>query len=260
MDNAKRMILIEPEVIEKLKKANANNSVDNLSHLDEEMQKVLNSKINDREKWPLYLQTLQRYLYFIGKDREPIKIPILNNDISEYIKENEKIEQAIHKESIDKNIIHDKNKDIYVKSQLLQLLPKTYKLKGELLIDILLKNKDTIYWNDKGTVFINNKEVYKSNIVDLLNDVIRPLKNSSPVGWVDFASALKDLQVPLSYIGNPRRSTFLNVMSQSPHFGKRLETSESITNPIYSSPVSRQIPNKEDVSKRKIDWQKWTPY
>ena len=60
------MLLIDPEV---MKKKNTNTAVNNQSQLDEEMHKVLNTKLEDREKWTLFLQTLQRYLYFISKDR-----------------------------------------------------------------------------------------------------------------------------------------------------------------------------------------------
>lgn len=56
MENAKKMILIEPGLIEKLKQENEVNS--NLSRLDIEMQNIMNSKTEDRKKWMLYLQTL----------------------------------------------------------------------------------------------------------------------------------------------------------------------------------------------------------
>lgn len=96
MDYAKKMILIEPEVMEKIKKDNTNTSVNSLSQLDEEMNKVLKTKLEDEEKWSLYLQTLQRYLYFFGKDRKPIEIPLINFNRSEgIIKENVKPEQSV---------------------------------------------------------------------------------------------------------------------------------------------------------------------
>lgn len=269
MENAKKMLLIEPEMLEKLKKDNANTSVDNLSNLDNEMRKVLNTKLEDREKWSLYLQILQRYLYFIDKDRKPVEIPIINIKKPENIKEDIKLEQETenkdnstkaHVENINDSLNNRSNIDYYTKSYLLQLLPKTYKAKGELLIDLLLKNKDTIYWNDQGTVFINNKELHKSNIVDLLNDVIRPLKHSSPRGWVEFSSILKELKVPVTYIGNPKRATFINLMSKTPDFSNRVERSESQRSaPDFSTPYSTQTINKEKP-KRKLDWERWTPY
>lgn len=257
MNNAKKMILIDPEVIEKIKNDNSNtNTTNNLSRLDEEMHKVLNTKIDDRDKWSLYLQTLQRYLYFVGKDRKPIEIPILSLDeVKVTDKENNQIESAEIKQSCSE--ADDSSvplNDYYSKLQLIQLLPKTYKIKGELLLDILLKNKEKIYWNKQGTVFIKNKEIFRSNIVDLLNDVIRPLRNTSPHGWSEFAIALKELQVPLSYIGNPRRVTFINVLNKTPDFGKRFNSN---LEQEYETPQSFKT---EQKVKKKLDWEKWTPY
>jgi hypothetical protein len=265
MENAKKMILIDPEVIEKLKRGNNNSSIgSNITHLDEEMQKVLNTKLGDREKWTLYMQTLQRYLYFIGKDRKPLVIPIFSQDEMESerkedVKPNQDADVAETPVKKDEEI--PKVHDYYVKSQMLQLIPKSYKQKGELLLDFLLKNKEKVHWNSHGTVFIDNKEVYKSNIVDLFNDIIRPLKNSSPHGWMEFCKALKELGIPLSYIGNPKRSTFISVMSKTPDFGKRFETETQSTPYNLPTPTSHTSETQsKDKAKRKIDWQKWTPY
>lgn len=264
MENTKKMILIEPEVIERLKTNNNDNaSTNNLSRLDEEMHKAMKSKLDDREKWALYLQTLQRYLHFIGVDRKPIQIPIL--ELNEKEKEKE-IKETVKSEQVldDKDTSIETNNSIYTKSHLLSLIPKSYKSKGELIIDILLKNKDKIFWNQNGTVFINNKEVYKSNIVDLLGDILRPLKNSSPSGWTDFALLLKDLTVPLSYIGNPRRATFIKVLSQSPTYDKKIKEismEEKASTSTYSTP---KLPSKTSsdykVKPKKLDWERWTPY
>lgn len=260
MENTKKMILIEPEVIEKLKNNNA--TFNNLSNLDEEMHKVLTTRLEDREKWSLYLQTLQRYLYFVGKDRKPLELPIMSFDESEKTKKEDVTSKMLDRKDTSKETdVHPPGvSDAYTKIQLLQLLPQSYKFKGELLLDILLKNKDKIYWNNNGTVFIDNKEIVNSNIVDLLGDVVRPLKNSSPAGWPHFALALRDLQVPLSYIGNQKRATYINVIKNSPN--QLLKTNktkaESSISPEYSTPHTKTLHSKTPRSK--IDWERWTPY
>lgn len=261
MENAKKMILIEPEIIEKLKNDNTDRNVNNLSRLDKEMNQVLKKNIDDREKWPLYLQTLQRYLYFIGKDRKPLEIPIISFDETEIIKKESREDRSSEATQDSSKIVEPnaEDKEInYSKRLLINLLPKTYKTKGELLIDLILKNKQKIYWDDKGTVYIDNKEIYKSNIVDLLNDVIRPLKNSSPNGWPEFSKVLKELRVPLTYIGNPRRATYINGMSNTPNIDSRFESNVEKDHE-YSTPSSSTITRKEKV-KKKIEWEKWTPY
>lgn len=261
------MILIEPEVIERLKINNIDKaSTQNLSRLDEEMHKVMKNKLDDREKWTLYLQTLQRYLYFVGKDRKPLEIPITTFDETDHINKDEMKSEQLTDDKETPKKTPDKSYDVsdyYTKSRMLQLIPQSYKIKGELLLDILMKNKNKIYWNDKGTVFIDNKEIVKSNIVDLLSDTIRPLKNSSPAGWAEFALALHDLRVPLSYIGNPRRATYIKVLSNSPIFNKGVKTDSTPTEPLnipeHSTPLSSQTTDRRKINK-KIDWQKWTPY
>lgn len=258
MDNAKKMILIEPEVIEKLKNDNRNT---NLSRFDEEMRKVLFTKIDDREKWAQYSQILQRYLYFVGKDRKPLEIPILSLDATQTNKRQDNEEYGTDSTQDFAKTVDQRDSDIYTKSHLIKLLPKTYKKNGELLIDLLQKHRDNIYWDNRGTVFINNKEIYNSNIVDLLNDAIRPLKNSSPSGWMEFTKVLKDIRVPLSYLGNSRRIAFLNILNNTPNFGKKFETNPE-KEIEYSTPrtsCSTVGADKEKI-KRKIDWQKWTPY
>lgn len=265
MDYAKKMILIEPEQLEKFKKENINNvSTNILSRLDEEMNKVLNTKLEDREKWSLYLQTLQRYLYFAEKDRQPLEIPITSifNDMANTKKEKISSERDSDVKGISSKVDEvSGTSENYGKSQLLHILPKSYKSKGELLIDFLLKNKEKIYWDEKGTVFIDNKEVNKSNILDLINDVIRPLRNSSPRGWTEFSVALKDLKVPLSYIGNPRRSTYISVMSNSPNPGDRFSVTsphkDSLNTDVYTTPQSS---GGTHMTRKKLDWKKWNPY
>lgn len=260
MENAKKMILIEPEVLEKLKSDTGNNvGTNNLSRLDEEMSKVLKTKLEDREKWTHYLQTLQRYLYFIGKDRKPLQIPILPFDQTDNV-----IKGTVKSEEVSDGTETSTrpNESSYSKSHLVEFLPKSYRPKGELLVDLLLKNKDKIYWNEKGTVFINNKEIYKSNIVDLLGDIVRPLKNSSPNGWAEFALMLKDLKVPTRCIGNPKRATFINVLSNSPTYDKKLQnpSKEKEAGNLESFSTPQTSPIDKDQVRKKISWKKWTPY
>ncbi|KAF2905113.1 hypothetical protein ILUMI_01062 [Ignelater luminosus] len=75
MDYAKKMVLVAPEVVQRLSTAETTEPK-TLSHLDSDMQKVLKSKLEDREKWTEYYQALQRYLHFTAKTRQPISISI----------------------------------------------------------------------------------------------------------------------------------------------------------------------------------------
>ncbi|KAH9642906.1 hypothetical protein HF086_003505 [Spodoptera exigua] len=234
MENAKKMILIEPGLIEKLKQENKVTS--NLSRLDIEMQNIMNSKMEDRKKWMLYLQTLQRYLHFTEEDRQPLSLPIYSdtpNEDSNGSKIGFKNKDRDLKSSVDaESLLEEKGSiksiesevnPLYSPTQILSLIPKTYNKKG-------------------------------SNIVDLINDSLRPLKKSDPVGWDRFAKALKDIKVPLTYIGNPKRCEFINQLQ-----AKDLNKTSEIEVQEFSTPSSGEKRSTTKIRK-KIDWEKWTPY
>ncbi|GBP12436.1 Uncharacterized protein F54H12.2 [Eumeta japonica] len=69
---------------------------------------------------------------------------------------------------------------------------------------ITTKQRQDILEEEDGTVIINKETVPGTNIVNLINDVLRPLK-SEPIGWEQFATILKEINVPITLIGNPNR-------------------------------------------------------
>ncbi|CAK1578196.1 unnamed protein product [Parnassius mnemosyne] len=262
MENAKKMILIEPGLIEKLKQENKVNS--NLSRLDIEMQNIMTE---DRKKWILYLQTLQRYLHFTEEDRQPLKLPIYSDTSNEDSNESKigfKNKDRDLKTSVDIESLLEENRSIkskendenplYTPAQILSLIPKTYHKKGQLLLNLVETSKSKIHWDNEGTVIIDSEKIPGSNIVDLINDSLRPLKRSDPVGWVRFAEALKDIKVPLTYIGNPRRCEFINQLQ-----AKDLNKPSEIEVQEFSTPVSRDKKSTTKIRKG-LEWEKWTPY
>lgn len=265
MENAKKMILIEPALIEKLKQENKVTS--NLSRLDIEMQNIMNSKTEDRKKWMLYLQTLQRYLHFTEEDRQPLRLPIYSDTSNEDsngskigfknkdrdLKSSVDAESLLEEKGSIKRIESEAN-PLYSPTQILSLIPKTYNKKGESLLNLIGASKSKIRWDNEGTVIIDNEKIPGSNIVDLINDSLRPLKKSDPIGWDRFAKALKDIKVPLTYIGNPKRCEFINQLQ-----AKDLNKTSEIEVQEFSTPSSG---DKRSITKirKKIDWEKWTPY
>lgn len=94
-------------------------------------------------------------------------------------------------------------KDAYSVSNILLLIPKTYRKRGEILINCLLKHEDKIRWDEKGTVIIRDNAIPFSNITELINNVLRKLKRPLPLGGDLFTKVLSEIQVPLRCIGNP---------------------------------------------------------
>lgn len=69
-----------------------------------------------------------------------------------------------------------------------------------------LKDTHSIFWDGQGTVYVNGEEIPRSNIADLVGDIIHDRKSvKPPVGWQLFAQALRRLNVPRDFIGNSAR-------------------------------------------------------
>lgn len=149
-----------------------------LKRIDDDMSHVLNSSVlSDKEKWTQYQQLLQRYLGF--QHQTSVK-------------------------STD-DIASDKSKTRGVNNQtIISTVPPTLKRKCELLLQFLESQqiKDRISWDRRGEVTIDNVQVPSSNIIDLVNDIVRNRKNAQSVGREYFSWFLRDNAVPLEYIGN----------------------------------------------------------
>lgn len=181
MDHAKKMMVVSPEFIQRLT-ATADVTGDVyekvLSQLDNDMQNVLNSKLNDREKWTEYYQVLQRYLQFANQIRKPADV-----------------EASVSSE------IPLSDMEIF------DTIPKIYKRNAHCLVNILKKSK-LIEWDNKGTVNIKGERIPSSNIIDLINDVVRSRKTTNPVGIKQFGVLINDLNVPKEFISSGCKRTF----------------------------------------------------
>ncbi|MEG7521707.1 MAG: hypothetical protein M3H12_01195, partial [Chromatiales bacterium] len=60
-----------------------------------------------------------------------------------------------------------------------------------------LKADPTTQWNDRGEFVYNGVPIRGSNMVDLVTDVPRKRKASSPVGWVPFVHHLRRRNIPM---------------------------------------------------------------
>ena len=75
-------------------------------------------------------------------------------------------------------------------------VPSTMKRKAQLLVS-LLKTNPNVSWEDDGTVKLYGKSIPGSNIIYLVNDVIRHRKGSEPTGWQAFAEGLRDMSLEI---------------------------------------------------------------
>lgn len=177
MNNAKKMVLISPDVLNRLSNPIKDNT---LNTIENDMSNILQSHdLDDRNKWAQYQQLLQRRQHFQDQHRQPVEIPIIETPSS------------------------TRNNEVF-QTEILGTLPKALKTKGELLFKRLC-DSDIITWDSCGRVSINNSVIPGSNITDLVCDVVRFKKSGCPTGWKQFSEALTTLNIPQEFIGNPQR-------------------------------------------------------
>ena len=77
--------------------------------------------------------------------------------------------------------------------------------RAKLLIQKLKDHSDVISWNDNGQLGLDGSTIPNSNIVDLVNDVMRKRKVYNPEHSSTFAKALAKIIIPEDYVRNPHR-------------------------------------------------------
>ena len=92
-----------------------------------------------------------------------------------------------------------------IDKQIIDSVPKTMQNRAKLLIQKLKDHSDVISWNDNGQLVLEGSIVPNSNIVDLVNDVMRKRKGFNPEHSNTFAKALAKINVPEDYLKNPDR-------------------------------------------------------
>ena len=105
-----------------------------------------------------------------------------------------------------------------MKQLVIDCVPSTMKLKAQLLVS-LLKNIPNVSWEDDGTVKLYGKSIPGSNIIDLVNDVIRHCKGSEATGWQAFAEGLRDMNIPQDVIGNREMWNWMHRAPETPETG-----------------------------------------
>jgi hypothetical protein len=85
-------------------------------------------------------------------------------------------------------VIETETKDA-IEEEILESVPKTMKTKVELLVR-KMKADPNIAWSENGELKYTAETVRGSNVIDLVNDVLRKRKYFNPQGWEAFGEAL----------------------------------------------------------------------
>ena len=228
MEHTKKMILVDPKMLENLQQQQQQQqrkpspvpdaATDSAGEIGRQMAEILKEPEVTASQADAYHQLLRKYLLRLDQIRQrPLGTVQLtkNPNTSPF--------QTIRKEEE----VEDDNTS-RVERSVLESLPKTLKSKGKMLLSQLRKNP-TVEWNDRGNLVYQQRVIEGSNAVDLLNDVLRQRKTApDPTGWEVFASVLKDDNTPKELISNPRRLRWMReegVESPKPKTKRRRQRS-----------------------------------
>lgn len=172
MEHAKKLVLIDPRILEKL--MTAKDKV--LSNLESEMTDVLSSNIPDDVKAKLYAAGTKRHAT---------------------ITEGEKKEESIKP---DKNV-SDRRYSDDILNDVIRTVPATHIPNTMKLVDFI-KRQPRIDFNERGEMILDKRIISDTHAVDLINEVVRR-KNMNANGSIEFASMLKEVNCPKELIVNP---------------------------------------------------------
>ena len=88
-----------------------------------------------------------------------------------------------------------------MKDYIITTLPVILRNKGHLLFQQLKRSGKV---SKDGQLISNGEILLDTNVIDLINDVLRRRKTSPPEGWNEFAHVLEELNISKHFIGNER--------------------------------------------------------
>ena len=157
--------------------------------IDVEMMTILDRKdLDDRTKVTLYNQVLQRYNVLSDKHvKEPVRVVALNESGA-----GARAEGAVGGSSSG------------IEADVVDTVPKTMQAKARRLMKHL---KRDISWTARGELIHEGVTVAGSNVVDLVNDLLRKRK-TDPTGWQPFAQ-LHAINLPMELVGNDASRAYI---------------------------------------------------
>ena len=234
MDHAKKMTLIEPRVLEMLQQRHLPHhlmdpDVKALGALDEKMHDVMNeSDLSEEERVKLHNQNLRRYLVYHARETEkPVLVKNVKRDQSSL------------------SPTEDEHLDV-VEKDILESVPQTMKTRAKRLVN-KIKTSNRIGWNERGELVLDDQTLPNTNMVDLVNDVLRRRKTFEPRGWRTFTRALQEENVPQDLIGHKERWEWMQGEPSA------ISRSENVSE-------SRPKPRRRVISTAAKKRFRWVPY
>ena len=172
--------------------------------LDDEMMTILDRKeFDDRTKVTLYNQVLQRYNVLSDKHvTEPVRIVSLNESMSAAAAPSGS-GTGVESGPVVEGTVGASSSGI--EADVVDTVPKTMQVKARRLMEHL---KRDIAWTARGELNHEGVPVVGSNVVDLVNDLLRKRK-TDPIGWQPFARQFRTINLPMELISNASRRAYI---------------------------------------------------
>lgn len=235
-----RVLTLKPEYHQSEPRARppVDNRVRSMDTLDRNMKTLLESEEEPVDKrMKLHDQSLVRYMN-VHDNYKPIPT------------------QTVPKDPVPATLPDDP-----LKEEVLSSVPKSMKNKADLLWR-KMKNSSEIDWNEKGELKYKGQTMKGTNVVDLVNDVLRKRKHFEPRGWQVFTEALKDANVPQELIGHEDRRQYM-YRQKDPKATPMAYNDEEEEESTFQTPVSslkRISPSSTPRIPRTRALMKWNTY
>ena len=213
MEHVKRMVLVPEHVADNTtqRKPLIPPLTAQVNYLDSEMDSLLRRQdLTQDDKANMYNQILQRYLtYYDKRMSQPVRVSVVPPKPVVTPKPVE-TEDAKTPETAELALSGLPGE---IESDILECVPPTMKARARQLVKKLKDNKDLVGWNDKAQLVFEGRLIPGSNVIDLVNDVLRHRKDFNPPGWQVFAKVLRNVNVPEGIVRNEN----LNVLIVREH-------------------------------------------
>lgn len=147
-----------------------------------------------------------------------------------------------------------------IKNKIIESVPANLQRKAKLMLQ-LLEHHPKMSWNDQGELTYAGKRIAGSNVIDLVNDMLRARKNvSSPRGWETFAQGLSEVNAPQEAIGNKARWSWMQKQHQTEDEHDAEEDNEEFfdTSTDFIKPKRKDIKAKREQPSTLLKG--WTSY
>ena len=206
MEHAKKMILIEPRVLESMQqqqqqqqqtRQDYDTTSRDLKETDQFMQAILDSSDGHiQDKANAFQQALRGFLNrFDEYKNRPLGRVQLTPPEQSTLDQDRQPPPTQKTDAVEEDVMIS--------------VPANLKKRAARILQ-RLKADPEVKWNDRGEFAYRGRLIKNSNLTDLVNDVLKK-RNSvkDPRGWETFAQALQRLNVPQDLIGNNSRWSYM---------------------------------------------------